>query len=134
MSPRRAVTVIGLILVAGSSLSGCDLLSDTVEVIPTEEATRLRARLASAQVHRGGIQRFALHHLTDNVEVRVENASTPGQTDRLIVTIYEVEPATRKFVLEDGKPKVLEVHRDLSNATLSQIESNYVLFYYLYDS
>lgn len=125
---------VGLILVVGTGLSRFDLFNGAPKVIPSADVEGLRASLADAQVHRGGIQRFALHHLTENVSVRVEEASTPAQPDRLIVTVYEVDPATRSYVMRDGKPKVLEVHRDLSNATISQIESDFVLFYYVSDS
>ncbi len=134
MSRRRALPIIGLLVVGGSALGACDVFEDPLKVTPTEEAERLRSLLAAAQEHRGGIQRFALHHLVDNVEVRVEDASTHGQPDRLVVTVYEVDPETRQFVMQGNKPKVLEVHRNMTNATLSQIESDRILFYYLYEN
>ena len=128
ISRREAIPLIGFtIFTAG----GCNF-SDVLGVDPDGETERQRPSLAEAQIHRGGIQRYALQHLVDNVAVRVEQEGTERHPDRLKVTVYEIDPATERFTPGPEGLKVLEVHRDVSNATISQIESEYVLFYYLY--
>lgn len=134
ISRRKAIPLLGLAALAVGSLSGCDLLDDPLKVDPEAEAEILRKLRAAAQTHRGGLQRFAVQHLREDVAVRVEGKSTKGNPDRLQVTVYERDPSTGGLVMQGGKPKVVEVHRNLTNATLSQIESDYVLFYYLYDN
>lgn len=123
MSRRRAIPLIGLAVVAAG---GCNFSESPFEVDPNAEADRLNRLLQAARVHRGGMQRYGLHDLADNVVVRVEEKNS-----KLLVTVYEVDPETRSFVMDGADPRVLEVHRNMTNATLSQIESDYVLFYYL---
>ena len=130
MSRRQAIPLIGLGLLAAGS---CTLRDDPLAVDPTAQADRIAQELAEARIHRGGIQRFALHHRRDNVAVKIEN-EPGGEPGTMTVTVYETDPATGAFVRSGGAPRVLEVHHGIRNATIAQIESEYMLFYYLYDN
>ena len=128
ISRRKAIPLIGAVLVVASG--GCNL-SDNPFLVESEAAAEdLRDLLKDARLHRGGIQRFALHTLTDGVAVEVEQPRNRGDLDQLTVTVFRVDPSDQSSTRSGGERDVLEVHH-VRNSTISKIESDYVLFYYL---
>ena len=114
-SPGRDISrrlALGYAALAVAALAACELPVDPV----IEEG-----RLLAALQHRGGIERFALRHLSDDVEVKVDQT---GQ--KLHVTVFQVDPATREI------QGVLEEHRNRSNKNIAHINSDHVEFGYVY--
>ena len=121
---RQAIPLIGMAVLAVGT--ACEMDHDPVAVSDGAGGDAL----ARARVHRGGIQPFALQHKADGVAVRVANA--PGrEPGTLTVTVYEANPKTGGLVSGPDGPRVLEVFEGITNATISQIESPYVVFYYV---
>ena len=124
LTRHEAIPLIGLAALAIGT--ACDLERDPVAARTPDP----QDALARARVHRGGIQRFALQHKADGVAVRVADADT-GPPGSLTVTVYEANPKTGGLLMGPGGPRVLELHEGVTNATISQIESPYFVFYYV---
>lgn len=124
MSRRQAIPLMGLAVLA---VGACELELDPVANPPAAPSDDW---LAAARIHRGGFQRFAVHQQVDGVAVRIED-EPHGEGDSMTVTIYQTDPRTGRFIQGSDGPLVLERYEGVTNAALSGIESEFVVFYYL---
>ena len=124
LSRRQAIPLMGL---AALAVGACELDLDPVATQPEKAPEDW---LAKARVHRGGLQRYAVHERADGVAVRIEDVQGAGGGE-LRVTVYETDPRTGGLIDGPDGPVVLERYEGVTNATLSRIESDYVAFYYV---
>jgi hypothetical protein len=121
LSRREALPLMGLAVLA---VGACELDLDPMAV--TDDAAP-DDWLARARVHRGGFQRFALLRKTDGVAVRVD----ADGTGTLTVTVNQTDPSTGRLVRVGDGPRVLERYEGVTNETITAIESEHFVFYYL---